>query len=120
VVIRNEVFQFVKALVFPYPDRFIELVKAGEGAAAWNYENLSRLFQEYSSTRKGPVLKDTRNPLNTKIDRNSRGSENVWIVEQTLCDEDGENDWILKFKLDLVVSRETQSPCLEFLDLLQV
>jgi hypothetical protein len=84
------------------------------GDRAWTSERLREareaFLQEHAGVRLDP---EARNLRHTHV----RPSEDraFWIVQQTVVDPDGFNDWILELEADLAASRQAGQPVLRLL-----
>jgi hypothetical protein len=52
-----------------------------------------------------------RAPVHLRI---TKGEPDQWSVEQTLVDPEGNNDWSVRFTLDLARARQERRPVLRF------
>jgi superfamily II RNA helicase len=113
VLIRNEVFRFVKALSIGDFEEALTYLAAGP--RAWTVADLEARARDYAvdHVRLCTDAK-ARSPVHLKIDE---GAPEVWKVEQILVDADEHNDWSARFELDLLRSREEGRPILMLLSL---
>jgi superfamily II RNA helicase len=112
VMVRNEVFRLVRALASGDLEAALELIAPeGEGeegqGVAWNADELSRRLETYRADHQR-ICTDpkARDPKNLNVER---GTEE-WKAQQTLCDPEGHNDWVLRLTIDLARSRQDGKP----------
>jgi superfamily II RNA helicase len=110
ILVRNEIFQFVKALNLADCNRLFELVKDADFRQAWPYERVKSSYFEFWDSVQGLDLKESRNSANFKI---ADDHTEHWKVSQTLCDVEGNNEWSFVFALDIAKSRQSQSPVVQ-------
>ena len=108
-MVRNAVWKVVRFLAFKQYERAAEaLSEVGDGSE-WNAkrftEALAPYWEEYDAIRIGP---DARSNAQLKIER--RAEE--WEVSQILLDPDEHRSWHMRFRIDLVASREAGLPAL--------
>jgi superfamily II RNA helicase len=76
------------------------------------YEELRKsrddYFKEHSRLSFEPEARNIRHTVVSKKD------ENVWIIQQTLVDIDGFNDWFAEFVVDIEKSKKVQKPVIKF------
>ena len=96
VLVRNEVFAFVRALAKRDYAGAVAMLHAAD--PAWTALRLEDAMRPYF-TEHGKVKTDpkARSPENTRVTT----SEHAWQVEQVLCDPEDANDWALAFVVDL-------------------
>jgi superfamily II RNA helicase len=111
VMIRNEVFRFVRALANRRYDEALELVGFDWGAQDLE-SKMEQYYQDHSRILTDPKA---RSPQNTKVEKTENSS--VWKVEQVLVDADEHNDWRIEFELDLAKSKDLGKPVLKLLGL---
>jgi hypothetical protein len=113
VAIRNEAFQYVKALSHERFQFIVDMCKATHPEHPWSLDLLRERLGQYRLDHVGPVT-----------DRRSRSGElfklidspNEIMCEQLLCDEDGHNDWLLVFAVDISASRAAGRPVMSLRD----
>jgi len=108
-MVRNAVWKVVRFLAFKQYERAAEaLSEVGDGSE-WNAkrftEALAPYWEEYDAIRIGP---DARSNAQLKIER--RAEE--WELSQILLDPDEHRSWHMRFRIDLVASREAGLPAL--------
>jgi superfamily II RNA helicase len=118
VLVRNEIFRFVRALsrrdwaeaarvILPPADA----AGGGPGVGAEVREaarieaELGSFFAEHQAIRVDP---EARSPKHLAIEV----GEHTWTVRQTLLDPEEDNDWFVEMTVDLDRSRETARPVL--------
>jgi superfamily II RNA helicase len=112
--IRTRVFAFLRAWSIEKDEPALETMDAPEDADGqpWTPERLSSvrgLFRlEHAGLRLDP---EARNLRHTHVEPSDDGTR--WIVQQTLVDPDGFNDWILEIEADLAASRAAGEPVLK-------
>jgi hypothetical protein len=107
VAIRNEAFQYIKALAYDRFQVIVDLCKAHRTDSPWTLDVLRESMVRYRSDHEGPLT-----------DRRSRATElfqlkddqDAVYCEQILCDTDGHNDWKLAFTVDIAASRAAGKP----------
>lgn len=110
VMIRNEVFRFIKAIAQKKWEAALELIEVREGVprTAEDWDSLMKAYEESGHSR---IQTDTRAraPKNTQI-LPSEENPQIWRIRQLLVDPDGHNDWEVSFELDVDRSREMGRP----------
>jgi superfamily II RNA helicase len=105
VLVRSAMFQLLRALA-----RKDWAAAAGLVAAApeWNAEGFERalapFFAEHAAIRLDPT---TRAPDRMRVRKDARGT---WDIEQTICDDAGDDDWVLSCFVDLESSAREGRP----------
>lgn len=109
VMIRNEIFRFVRALANRRYDEALEVV-----AFDWGVQDLESKMEAYYQDH-SRILTDpkARAPQNTHIERDEKAL--TWKIEQVLVDLDEHNDWRAEFELDIAKSREQGKPVLKLM-----
>jgi len=111
--IRARVFAFLRAWSIEQDESALEAMDTAPDAAGqpWTPERL-RAAREAYRLEHGAVRLDpeARNLRHTHVDPSEDGAR--WIVQQTLVDPDGFNDWILEIEADLAASRAAGEPVL--------
>ncbi len=114
VLIRNSVFQFLKALAAKNYERLCQILVVGE--RKWDEKNLAELMQKYYEEHSvlgvGP---EARSPKYTLI-KNLEDIQNI-NVELTLTDPEQANDWSAVFKAVLDDSQEEPRLSMELLQI---
>jgi hypothetical protein len=111
VLVRNEIFRFVRALARRDFAEAARVVVTEEGAgpevreAARIEAELGPYFAEHPTIRTDPAA---RSPQLLAIEE----GETSWRVRQTLLDPDGDEDWYFEATIDLGRSREAARPVL--------
>jgi len=97
ILIRNEVFQFVRALAAKDYETALSLVERG----SWGIEKLEETFEDYYATNHSRICIDqkARSPKNTLIKTDLE--EGYWNVQQILIDPNDNNDWVIHFRIHL-------------------
>ena len=107
VAIRNEAFQYIKALSQDRLQLIVDLCKAVQQDHPWTVDKLREALTIYRDDHTGPVT-----------DRRARAKDLFYLkddqdtltCEQVVCDEDGHNDWNLVFAVDVDASRTAGRP----------
>ncbi len=102
--IRNEAFQYVKALAGRRISWICEAARDVDTGTMWNEAAVKQTLDTYAQEHQGPLTdRQARGPTHFVI--NSNDAQNL-VVYQTLLDADGHNDWGLVFHVDVTASRE--------------
>jgi len=106
ILIRNAVFQVVRALALRDYAGVLEIVQATDDLA--NLEAFEKIWAPYYEDH-ARICTDAnaRNPKNTLVTEGE-----MWKIHQTICDPDGHNDWAVEFELDPQASRAANRPVL--------
>jgi hypothetical protein len=111
--IRTRVFAFLRAWSIERDEAALETIDAPEDADGrpWTPERLRAVRDAYRAEH-GVVRLDpeARNLRHTHVAPSDDGAR--FIVQQTLVDPDGFNDWILEIDVDLAASRAAGEPVL--------
>jgi len=115
--IRARLFAFLRAWSIEQDEAAIEALAAtGDSATGepWTPERL-RAARDAYRLEHGAVRLDpeARNLRHTHVEPSEDGSR--WVVQQTLVDPDGFNDWIVEIEADLAASRAAGEPILRLL-----
>lgn len=120
VLIRNEAFQYVKALAWNRPENIAEMQREIDPQHLWTTERTRSLLASYRDDHQGPLIdRIARHPQHIRIAPDAV-DKNLWRVEQVLCDEEAHNDWALRFSVDLAASRAAGKPLLKLDDFLNL
>ncbi len=116
--IRTRLFAFLRAWSTGRDEEAlesIELPEDGDGAP-WTAERLRSAREayrvEHADLRLDPEARNLRHTHVEPSDERGR-----WVLQQTLVDPDGFNDWVLALEADLTASREAGEPVLRLLRL---
>jgi hypothetical protein len=109
VMIRNEVFRFVRALSNRRYDEALELVEFD-----WGSHDLEQKMEQYYQDH-SRILTDPKARAPQYLTIGSSQGGKTWKVEQVLIDLDEHNDWRVEFELDLDQSRELGKPKLKLM-----
>jgi superfamily II RNA helicase len=108
VLVRNEIFRFVRALArraFPEAARIVAPTPEVVASEGLRIERaLAPFFEAHAALRVDP---EARSPKHTTIDR---GIEGKWRVRQVLLDNEDDNDWFFEMTIDLDRSRAEARP----------
>lgn len=112
VAIRNEAFQYIRALAYERFQTIVDLAKEADPQHSWTIPALQDLLDQYRTDHDGPLT-----------DRRSRATNLVHIAEegdkikcqQILADEDGNNDWQISFEIDILASRMAGKPIMRLM-----
>ncbi len=105
ILVRNEVFQYVKFLSWGRIDLLGEHVRDADALPALTPDQLKERLATYHEDHRGPLLDRTaRHTQHLKVETDAENAE-LWNLTQTLLDEDGHNDWCLELTADLAASR---------------
>jgi superfamily II RNA helicase len=110
IMIRNEVFRFVRSVAKGDFETAAAMV-ANEDSKTAEAEitfQLKPYFEEHEQIQTDPKA---RTPVYLRI---TKTEANLWSVEQTLVDANGDNDWSVRFTLDLGRARAERRPVLRF------
>lgn len=109
-MVRKALFSLVRAIAngdWAYAARLIDAPE-GEDAPLWSSSNLQaemwRYFQVHPRLR---VDVEARAPKNTRV---LKETDEVWDIQQTLVDDEGDLDWFLEVEVDLRRSRLANRP----------
>jgi len=111
--IRTRAFAFLRAWSIGKDESALEAVDAPDDADGqpWTPERLGAAREayrlEHAVVRLDP---EARNLRHTHVEPSDDGLR--WLVQQTLVDPDGFNDWILEIEADLAASRAAAEPVL--------
>jgi len=110
VLVRNAIFQLVRALARKDWSTAASMVTAAPGGDPWTpariEESLSPFFAEHAAIRLDP---GARSPENSRLGKSADG---VWDLVQVVCDSDGDDDWVLTASVDLEASAREGRPVL--------
>ena len=109
VLIRNEVFRFVRALARENYSEALDCMLPNE---RWTEDSLKAAMEVYYSDH-ARILTDpnARAPKNLAVEE-GRGQ---WTIRQTLIDPDGHNDWAVSFEMDVERSLAEFRPVLRLI-----
>jgi superfamily II RNA helicase len=110
VMIRNEVFRFVRAIATGDLEAVVGTLASQDPKK--EQDRLAEKLRAYFAEHKR-IQTDTkaRSPVHLRL---TKGNPTLWEVEQSLVDPDEYNDWCLRFTLDLEKSRAERRPVLRF------
>jgi len=111
--VRARVFAFLRAWSQGADAAALETVDAPDDAdgASWSPERLGAAREAYRLEHAGVRLDpEARNLRHTHVRPSDDGAR--WIVQQTLVDPDGFNDWLVEVEADLAASRAAGEPVL--------
>ncbi|HWL88547.1 MAG TPA: DUF3516 domain-containing protein [Polyangiaceae bacterium] len=97
VLLRNEMFRFLRALAKRDYEAAAEMV--APISAAEIKEKMAPFFEEHGSIRVDP---EARRPSLYRIDK----GPTRWQIEQTVLDPEGDNDWVAVCTVDLERARQ--------------
>lgn len=118
VAIRNEVFQYVRAFSQRHFEWMVEALKELDPMHIWTAEALQKKFEEYSAGHQGPLTDRLgREPKHLVIQDDSSKNSHEFIVEQMLVDQEGHNDWLMRFAVDIAASRQTGRAMVRLLEI---
>jgi hypothetical protein len=118
VLVRNEAFQYVKALSWNRPENVVELQREVDPQQPWTNDVLRQKLADYHADHHGPLTdRIARHPQHVRLGPD-KDDPRQWTVEQVLCDEDAHNDWALRFTVDLEASRQAGKPLLRLVEFL--
>ncbi len=113
VAIRNEAFQYIKALAQGRLQVVVDLCKAVQQDQPWTVEKLRESLDLYREDHTGPVTDRrarAKDLFFLKEGQDKTLSSEQVICEQVICDDDGHNDWKLVFSVDVAASRAAGRP----------
>ena len=107
VLVRNEVFAFLRALARKDYAGASAMLNLEE--PAWTANRLEEALRAFYAEH-ARILTDpkARSPENTRI----AAREGAWDIEQVLCDPEESNDWAVALVVDLPQAREAGRPVL--------
>jgi hypothetical protein len=111
--IRARAFAFLSAWSNGRDEAALEVMDTAADAdnAPWSPERLGAARDAYRAEHAGVRLDpEARNLKHTHVAPSGDGAR--WVVQQTLVDPDGFNDWILEIEADLAASRLAGGPVL--------
>ncbi|MFO0760838.1 MAG: DUF3516 domain-containing protein [Byssovorax sp.] len=108
VLVRNELYQVLRALAGRRHDLVAELFAGGDAPLrpAEIEAMMAPYFAEHASVRLDPAA---RSPQNTLIER----GEHRWEVRQIISDPEDDNDWVIECSIDLARARDEGKPVLK-------
>ena len=114
VLVRNEVFRFVRALARGDYQEAGRIVAAEPELAATEGMKIEKALAPFwAAHRIMRVDPEARAPKHTAIDTTNAGAHgDVWRVRQVLLDAEEDNDWYFDATIDLVRSRDLGRPVL--------
>jgi len=118
VSIRTRAFAFLRAWSIGHDEAALEAIDVRDdaGGQPWSADRLRAAREayrvEHSDLRLDP---EARNLRHTRVEPSGEGDR--WVVQQTLVDPEGFNDWILGLEVDLAASRDAGVPVLRLLHL---
>ena len=113
VAIRNEVFQYVKALAAGRGEWMYETMKEIKPEQDWTLERLRKAYEAYRADHDGPLTnRQARDPKMVTLVP-ATDDPGLMNVGQTLLDTAEHNDWTLDFTVDIAASRATGRPVLK-------
>jgi superfamily II RNA helicase len=114
VAVRNEAFQYVKALANGRVDVVAEIQKELATDSPWTTEGLRAKLTEYKESHAGGPLTDRRARTKDKFTLEPiEGGGGDLALDQVLGDNDGHDDWRLGFRVDIAASRTAGKPVLK-------
>jgi superfamily II RNA helicase len=109
-MVRNALFELLRALARRRFDDAADAVEAPEGEHPWSPERLEAAlapyFEQHASIRTDP---EARSPNNTLLEKDG----SVWEVRQVVVDPDETMDWSIAARVDLSRARAEGRPVLE-------
>lgn len=115
-ILRTEVFSMLRGLATRNFDSVFQNldIATDEHGEAWTAPRLERLMLEYHKEHERIALdNEARNLRHTGV--KSADDNRSWLVQQTVVDPEGHNDWTLDLRVDLAQSRELGRPQLQLL-----
>jgi superfamily II RNA helicase len=108
-MVRNAAWKIVRFLAFKQYDRAAEALSEVSEANVWDAQSfaeaLASYWAEYDAIQIGP---EARGSAQLRIEQH----EGYWDLTQILLDPDAHRSWHMRFRIDLVASRETGQPVL--------
>lgn len=114
VLVRNALFRLLRALASRDFGLAAELVAKVEGAPEvdeeWTAERIEAAFLPFFEEHAAGVRldADARSPKHLRVEKKGY----FWELEQVVCDDDGDDDWVLRLALDLDASAKLSRPVL--------
>jgi superfamily II RNA helicase len=113
-MVRNAAWKIVRFLAFKQYDRAAETLSEVSEANVWDAKSFAEVlapyWAEYDAIQIGP---DARGSAQLKIEQH----EGHWDLTQILLDPDAHRSWHMRFRIDLVASREAGQPVLSLLSI---
>lgn len=110
IMIRNEAFRFVRALSVGDAEAATTML-ANEDLKAVEENIAAQLKIYFQDHERIKTDSPARSPLLLRL---TKDDPNHWIVEQTLVDSEENNDWAVRFTLDIPRARKERRPVLRF------
>ncbi|MDR3608604.1 MAG: DUF3516 domain-containing protein [Oligoflexia bacterium] len=106
VLVRNEVFRFVRALASGDFEEAVSMTS--EGSRRWGVAEIEAMAREYSAGHQRLCTDPkARSPVHMRVkEEGADGNRDFWQIEQILVDPEGHNDWSARFTIDLARSRQ--------------
>ncbi len=111
VAIRNEAFQFVRALADGRLKELSEMCRECDAQTPWTADALADRYNQYRSAHSGPLL--DRRGRATSLTQLAGSDGDDRIFTQVLADEDAHNDWQMTFSISIPASRAAGKPVLK-------
>jgi superfamily II RNA helicase len=123
VMVRNEVFRFVKALARENYEDAIECLTLPQVIGGADLPELNHLAQISEILQAGLKKYSASGHNGIRIDPEARGIDYfqvqeqtaIWKVSQVLLDAEGATDWAILFEVDVVKSKLQQRPALSLI-----
>lgn len=106
-LVRTEIFAFLRGLASRNYEAALEILEEKNDAngEAWSVGRFgAAMLAYYKDHERVSLDNEARNARHTYLEEKSPGE---WLVQQTLVDPEGLNDWSADFRIDLVKSRES-------------
>lgn len=110
VAMRNEAFQYTKALAYDRLQTVVDLAKEVDPNHGWTIASLKEKLDEYRQDHEGP-LTDRRSRATDLF--HATDDKDTITCQQILADEEGHNDWKLTFSVDIAASRNAGKPVMK-------
>jgi len=110
IMIRNEVFRFVRAIAVGDAEAATGMV-SNEDAKEMEADLRAKLLPYFE--QHGRILTDSKARSSVHL-RITKEDPNRWVVEQTLVDPEENNDWMVRFTLDIALAKKERRPVLRY------
>jgi hypothetical protein len=113
IMIRNEVFRFVKCLSQGRYDEAVAVL-GGDPVSTPTADALKSQMQVYFEGHSRLMTdQKARSPLHARVTPDAK----AWKVQQILVDEEEHNDWAIDLSVDVSASREAGAPVISLVQI---
>ncbi len=110
VMIRNEVFRFVRALAVGDVETATSAL-ANEDLKAIETTLQTELKAYFQEHKRIQTDTEARSPKYLRV---TKPEPTQWLVDQTIVDPEANNDWSVRFSVDITLARKERRPVLRF------